>query len=172
MIKQKKMKAFSNFAYKGLVGGVVGIYVILFVLAFWNIHRYNSKLTAYNSVVQEHQNVTKIKAKTAKELGVILTTLKLSKNLKSNKDASYRILAQIASSVPKRVKFESVEYNGVNKVILQGVAATDKDILKLITNLGQQKMVKQASLSSMNLPRQSGTGQVLKGFKVFVMVKG
>jgi len=171
MIKQKKMKAFSNFAYKGLVGGVVGIYLILFTLAFWNIHRYNAKLTVYNAVVQEHQNVTKLKAKTAKELGVILTTLKLSKNLKSNKDASYRILAQIASSVPKRVRFESVDYNGVNRVIIQGVAATDKDILKLITNLGQQKMVNQASLSSMNLPGTSGTGQVLKGFKVFVKVK-
>jgi len=172
MIKKKKMKAFSNFAYKGLVGGVVGIYLILFVLAFWNIHRYNAKLAVYNTVVQEHQNVTKLQAKTAKELGVILTTLKLSKNLKSNKDVSYRILAQIASSVPKRVKFELVEYNGINRVIIQGVAATDKDILKLITNLGQKTMVDQASLSSMNLPRTSGTGQVLKGFKVFVKVKG
>ena len=57
-------------------------------------------------------------------------------------------------------------------MIIQGVAATDKDILKLITNLGKQKMVDQASLSSMNLPRTSGTGQVLKGFKVFVKVKG
>ena len=38
--------------------------------------------------------------------------------------------------------------------------------------LGKQKMVDQASLSSMNLPRTSGTGQVLKGFKVFVKVKG
>jgi len=172
MIKQKKMKAFSNFAYKGLVGGVVGIYLILFALAFWNIHSYNAKLTVYNTVVQEHENATKIKAKTAKELGVILTTLKLSKSLKSNKDASYRILAQIASSVPKRVKFESVEYNGTNQVTIQGVAATDKDILKLITNLGKQKMVNQASLSSMNLPRTSGGGQVLKGFRVFVRVKG
>ena len=57
-------------------------------------------------------------------------------------------------------------------MIIQGVAATDKDILKLITNLGQKTMVDQASLSSMNLPRTSGTGQVLKGFKVFVKVKG
>ena len=172
MIKQKKMKAFSNFAYKGLVGGVIGIYLILFTLAFWNINRYNSQLTVYNTVVIEHEKATKEKAKIEKELGVILTTLKLSKSLKSNKDASYRILAQIASSVPKRVKFESVEYNGIDQVIIQGVAATDKDILKLITNLGKQKMVKQASLASMNLPRTSGAGQVLKGFRVFVRVKG
>ena len=43
---------------------VVGIYLILFALAFWNIHRYNNQLTAYNTVMQEHQNVTKLKAKT------------------------------------------------------------------------------------------------------------
>ena len=172
MIKQKKMKAFSNFAYKGLVGSVIGFYLILFALAFWNIHRYNNKLTVYNAVLQEHQNATKVKAKTAKELGVILTTLKLSKSLKSNKDVSYRILAQIASSVPKRVKFDAVEYNGIDQVIIHGVAANDKDILKLITNLGKKKMIKQASLASMNLPRTSGTGQVLKGFKIFVRVEG
>ena len=29
MIKQKKMKAFSNFAYKGFVGAIVGIYLSL-----------------------------------------------------------------------------------------------------------------------------------------------
>ena len=57
------------------------------------------------------------------------------KSLKSNKEISYRILAQIASSVPKRVKFDSVEYNGNNQVIIQGVAASDQDILKLISNL-------------------------------------
>ena len=38
MIKQKKMKAFSNFAYKGFVGAVAGIYLILFGLSFWNIY--------------------------------------------------------------------------------------------------------------------------------------
>ena len=30
MIKQKKMKAFSNFAYKGAIGAIAGIYLILF----------------------------------------------------------------------------------------------------------------------------------------------
>ena len=43
MIKQKKMKAFSNFAYKGIVGAIAGIYLILFGLAFWNIYSYNSQ---------------------------------------------------------------------------------------------------------------------------------
>ena len=57
------------------------------------------------------------------------TTLKLSNSLKSNKELSYRVLAQIASSVPTRVRFDQVEYNGTNLVTIQGIAASDQDIL-------------------------------------------
>ena len=171
MIKQKKMKAFSNFAFTGVVGGVIGIYVLLFALSFWNIHSYNKKLSDYENVLSMHVTKTNEKAKVAKKLGLIVTTLKLSKSLKSNKEVSYRILAQIASSVPKRVKFDSVEYNGKDQVIIKGVAASDQDILKLISNLSSQKLIKQASLGSMSLPKSSSGGQVRKGFKIFVKVK-
>ena len=169
MIKQKKMKAFSNFAFTGVVGGVIGIYAILFALSFWNIHSYNKKLVAYNNVLSTHAATINEKAKVGKKLGVIATTLKLSKSLKSNKEISYRILAQVASSVPKRVRFDSVEYNGTDQVTIQGIAASDQDILKLIENLSKQKLIKQASLSSMKLPGGQGAQ---KGFKIFVKVKG
>ena len=48
MIAQKKAKVFSNFAFKGVVGGISIIYVILFGLSFWNINTYNNKLVGYN----------------------------------------------------------------------------------------------------------------------------
>jgi len=169
IIKQKKMKAFSNFAFTGVVGGVIGIYAILFALSFWNIHSYNKKLLDYNNVLSTHAATINEKAKVGKKLSVIATTLKLSKSLKSNKEISYRILAQIASSVPKRVRFDSVEYNGTDQVTIQGIAASDQDILKLIENLSKQKLIKQASLSSMKLPGGQGAQ---KGFKIFVKVKG
>jgi type IV pilus assembly protein PilN len=171
MIKQKKMKAFSNFAFTGVVGGVIGIYVLLFALSFWNIHSYSKKLSDYENVLSMYVTKTNEKAKVAKKLGLIVTTLKLSKSLKSNKEVSYRILAQIASSVPKRVKFDSVEYNGKDQVIIKGVAASDQDILKLISNLSSKNLIKQASLASMSLPKSSAGGQVRKGFKIFVKVK-
>ena len=110
MIKQKKMKAFSDFAYKGLVGAFAGIYLILFALSFWNIYSYNNKLKVYDAVVAEHTSKTNQLAKVTKELKKMTATLKLSNSLKSNKDLSYRVLAQIATSVPNRVKFDSVEY--------------------------------------------------------------
>ena len=172
MMKKKKMKAFSNFAYKGFVGAVIGVYLVLFVLAFWNIHRYNSKLVVYDSIVKKHQIAKKELKNIGKELKKITNSLALSNSLKSNKETSYRILAQIASSVPKRVKFNSVEYNGANQVIIQGVAASDQDILKLISNLSKQKLVRQASLASMQMPTKSAGGQTLKSFKVVVRTKG
>ena len=101
MIKKKKMKAFSNFAYKGAVGAVVVIYLALFALSFWNINSYNNKLVNYDKIVSTHAQKVKEKQVIAKELKLITTTLKLSNSLKSNKELSYRILAQIALSVPK-----------------------------------------------------------------------
>ena len=170
MAKQKKMKAISNFAFKGFVGGVIGIYVILFALSFWNIHSYNQKLKDFSKVKKVHTQKSKELKAVKKELKLISTTLKLSSTLKSNKDLSYRILAQIASSVPKRVRFDSVVYNGKTKVTIQGVAASDQDILKFIKNLGKQTYIKQASLSSMKLPRKSASGITMKGFRIFVVV--
>ena len=67
------------------------------------------------------------------------------------------------------VRFDSVEYNGKDQVTIIGMAASDQDILKLIENLGKQKLIKQASLSSMKLPGGQGAQ---KGFKIFVKVKG
>ncbi len=170
MVKQKKMKAISNFAFKGFVGGVVGVYLIMFALSFWNIHSYNKKLANYEKVKKTHALKKKENKAIGKELSLIETTLKLSNSLKSNKDLSYRILAQIAASVPKRVRFDKVDYNGKTKVTIQGVAASDQDILKFIKNLSGKKYIKQASLSSMKLPKRSKTGITMKGFRVFVVI--
>ena len=172
MIKQKKMKAFSNFAYKGVVGAVAGIYLILFGLAFFNIFKYNNELKVYDAVIKEHSVKQKQLQALQKELKLMTTTLKLSTSLKSNKDLSYRILAQIASSVPSRVKFNSVEYDGKTNVTLTGVAAGDNDILQLIRNLENKRLINQASLSSMKLPKSRAGDQAMKGFRIFVKVKG
>ena len=173
MFKQKKMKAISGFAFKGLAGVIGGIYIILFGLSFWNISSYNKQLRIYDDVMKQHALKTKEDKEISKKLAVITTTLKLSKSLKSNKDLSYRILAQIASSVPKRLRFDRVEYNGKNRVTITGVAASDQDILNFIENLGNQKLIKQASLASATLKKGSvSDGAQMKGFRVFVKVKG
>ena len=172
MIAKKKAKVFSNFAFKGVVGAVAGIYIILFGLSFWQMHSLNKKLSGYDQVVQEHGLKTTEKAKYAKEVGIIVKSLKLSQSIKSNKKFSFRILAQIASAVPKRVKFNSINYNGSDQVIIIGLAANDEDILKLINNLNSKKLILQASLASMMMPEGGDAGKPkMKGFKIACVVE-
>ena len=171
MFQQKKMKAISSFAFKGLATGIAALYLILFTLSFWNIHSYNQKLVDYPNVMKNHEQKSLELKKVTKELKLIETTLKLSSTLKSNKELTYRVLAQIASSVPTKLRFDQVDYNGGNLFTIQGVAASDQDILKFIENLGKQKLIEQASLSSMRLPQRSKDGITMKGFRVFVRVK-
>ena len=171
MFQQKKMKAISSFAFKGLAGGIAAVYLLLFALSFWNIYSYNKKLENYAEVKKTHQVKTAEFKKVSKELRLMETTLKLSNSLKSNKVLTYRILAQVASSVPTRLRFDKVDYNGSNLLTIQGVAASDQDILKFIENLGKQSLVEQASLSSMRMPNRSRSGVTMKGFRVFVKIK-
>ena len=171
MFQKKKMKAISSFAFKGLAGGIAALYLVLFTLSFWNIHSYNKKLEGYDKVINLHQQKKLELKKATKELKVMQTTLKLSKTLKSNKELTYRVLAQIASSVPTRVRFDKVDYNGGSLITIQGIAASDQDILKFIENLGKQQLIDQASLSSMRLPQRTQGGATMKGFRVFVKIK-
>ena len=167
MMAQKKAKVFSNFAFKGVIGVVSLIYVVLFGLSFWQIKELNGKLVDYDEIVQTHELRTLEKNKLEKDVGIILKSLKISKSIKSNKTASFRVLAQIASAVPKRVKFESVEYNGSSQIVIKGSAFSDQDILKLISNLNNKKLIKQASLATMTLPDgQSQNAPTMKGFVV------
>ena len=167
MMAQKKAKVFSNFAFKGIIGIVSVVYVVLFGLSFWQIKELNGKLVDYDEIAQTHELRTLEKNKLEKDLKLILKSLEISKSIKSNKSASFRVLAQIASAVPKRVKFNSVEYNGSSQIIIKGSAFSDQDILKLISNLNNKKLIKQASLATMTLPEgQTNNAPAMKGFVV------
>ncbi|MDC3066411.1 pilus assembly protein PilM [Candidatus Pelagibacter sp.] len=165
MIAKKKAKIFSNFAFKGVIGIVAAIYIVLFGLSFWQITSLNKKNEGYDAVVKQHELKTAERNKFLKEKAVIDKSLELSKSIKSNKVLNFRILAQIASAVPKRVRFSKIEFNGSNLVVIEGSASSDQDILKLISNLKNKKLIKQASLANMNLSNQS-QGTTMKGFKI------
>ena len=166
MIAQKKAKAYSNFAFKGVIGVVAIIYVALFGFAFWQINTLNQKLDGYEQVVTDHELKTMEKNNIAKDLGKINKSLTLSRSIVSNKTLSFRALAQVASSVPKRVRFKSVEYNGSDLIVIEGEAYSDQDILKLIDNLNGKKLIAQASLASMSLPSQEAGKITMKGFRI------
>ena len=172
MMAKKKMQIFSNFAFKGTVGLVGLIYILLFGLSFWNIQTYTSKLFEFDEVSAAHESLNKKFLAASKEFNVMDKTLKLSKSIKSNKTISYRVLAQIATSVPNRVQFNSINYDGKTKIIIEGSATSDQDILKLIGNLNTKSLINQASLATMTLPNsQDKRNKVRKGFKILVNIK-
>ena len=166
MIAKKKAKVFSNFAFKGVVGIVAAIYIILFGLSFWQITALNKKNADYDVVAQQHQLKQTERNKFLKEKNIISKSLELSNSISSNKVLNFRVLAQIASAVPKRVKFSKIEYNGADLIMIEGSASSDQDILKLISNLKNKKLIKQASLANMNLSNQNQGSQAMKGFKI------
>ena len=167
MIQQKRAKAFSNFAFKGIVGVVAAVYIILFGLSFWQISVLNNKISDYDQVVQNHKLKNKEVDILSKTLGKLNKQIELSKSIKSNKKISFRVLAQIASAVPKRVKFTKLDYNGSNQILIEGMAASDQDILKLISNLNNKKLISQASLASMTLPNTgNNANNTMKGFLI------
>ncbi len=166
MIAQKKAKAFSNFAFKGIAGIVVAIYVVLFGFSFWQITDLNKKIAGYEEVIQTHELRTLERNKYLKEKNLMDKALELSQSIKSNKTISFKVLAQIASAVPKRVKFSSIDYNGSDLIVIEGSAFSDQDILKLISNLNNKKLISQASLASMTLPNDQQSSQTMKGFKI------
>ena len=51
-----------------------------------------------------------------------------------------------------------------NQIIIEGLAASDQDILKLISNLNNKKLISQASLASMMLPSSGNNTRNMKGF--------
>ena len=167
MIQQKRAKAFSNFAFKGIVGVVAAVYIILFGLSFWQISVLNNKISDYDQVVQNHKLKNKEVDNLSKTLGKLNKQMELSKSIKSKKKISFRVLAQIASAVPKRVKFTKLDYNGSNQILIEGMAASDQDILKLISNLNNKKLISQASLASMTLPNTgNNANNTMKGFLI------
>ena len=136
------------------------------------ISSYNSKLEESDQISNKHETLNKKVNEVAKEFNLMDKTLKLSKSIKSNKVISYRILAQIATSVPNRVQFTGIEYDGKSKIVIQGSATSDQDILKLIANLNTKSLIRQASLATMTLPSSgSDSNKVRKGFKILVNIK-
>ena len=168
MLAQKKAKIFSNYAFKGITTIVAVIYIILFGLSFWKINTLNKKIVNYAEVKKEHTLKKKELDAIINEYSIYKKSLDLSESIQSNKKLSFRILAQIASAVPKRVKFKSVKFEAnKNSILIEGSAFSDQDILKLISNLNAKKLISQATLTSMTLPNTTGnSGQAMKGFKI------
>ena len=100
--------------------------------------------------------------------------LKLGAMVNSNQKITYRALAQITRSVPQRVQFTNLNYNGTNEIMITGLAFSDQDIINFISNLNSKDLIDQASLKAMNVPQgqndlQSANNK--KGFTILCKLK-
>ena len=173
-IRQKgRLKFLSGFAAKGLAGGIAAIYLILIVLSFFQYNSNKDKLVNFDQVQMEYDQENVTFSKLIKRKREIDKSLELGKQISSNQIESYRALAQITRSVPLRVNFTKMKFDGTNTVIIEGVAFSDQDILNFISNLNAKPLIEQASLANMTVNTESGgTGSNnKKGFTINCILK-
>ena len=89
-------------------------------------------------------------SKLAKERREMQKSLDLGKMINSNQASSYRTLAQVTRSVPLRVNFNKITFDGKDSLIIEGMAFSDQDILNFISNLNKKSLIEQASIANMN----------------------
>jgi len=157
--QQNRLKFLSGFAFKGIAGAVAGIYLVLIVMSFFQINNNKEKLIEFDQVQMEFDKLNIQFSKLAKQRREMQKSLDLGKMVNSNQASSYRALAQVTRSVPLRVNFEKISFDGENSLIIEGVAFSDQDILNFIANLNSKSLIEQASLAAMKVQ----TGETSSG---------
>ncbi|SVB18532.1 uncharacterized protein METZ01_LOCUS171386, partial [marine metagenome] len=172
--QQNKIKFLSGFALKGFAGAIAGIYLLLIGLSFFQYNSNKEKLLTFDQVQGEFDRVNSRYSKLMKKKNEMQLALKLGKQVNSNQIQSYRALAQITRSVPVRVQFTKMEFDGSKNISIQGSAFSDQDILNFIANLNSKSLIEQASLVSMDVStsetEQSSSNK--KGFTILCKLKG
>jgi type IV pilus assembly protein PilN len=172
--RQNKIKFLSGFAFKGFAAGIAALYLFLIGLSFFEYNSNKNKLENYAQIKTEFDKINAQHSKLKKQSNDMRAALRLGKLVNSNQNFSYRALAQVARSVPQRVKFETLDFNGSDQIIITGLAFSDQDIINFISNLNAKALVELASLQAMNVPQNTGDLQAAsnkKGFTILCKLK-
>jgi type IV pilus assembly protein PilN len=171
--QQNRLKFLSGFAFKGIAGAVAGIYLVLIVMSYFQINTNKEKLVEFDQVQMEFDKLNIQFSKLAKQRREMQKSLDLGKMVSSNQASSYRALAQVTRSVPLRVNFSKISFDGNNSLIIEGMAFSDQDILNFIANLNAKSLIDQASLAAMKVQNgESSSGSNnKKGFIINCKLK-
>ena len=172
--RQNKIKFLSGFAFKGFAAGIAALYLLLISLSFFEYNSNKNKLESYAQIKTEFDKINAQHSKLKKQSNDMRAALRLGKLVNSNQNFSYRALAQVARSVPQRVQFETLDFNGSNQIIITGLAFSDQDIINFIANLNAKALIDLASLQAMNVPQNTGDLQAAsskKGFTILCKLK-
>ena len=116
--QQNKLKFLSGFALKGVAGAVAGIYLLLIVFSYFQINTNEKKLVEFDNIQMEFDKLNTKFSKLAKERREMQKSLDLGKMINSNQATSYRTLAQVTRSVPLRVNFSKITFDGNDSLII------------------------------------------------------
>ena len=171
--QQNRLKFLSGFAFKGIAGAVAGIYLVLIVMSYFQINTNKEKLVEFDQVQMEFDKLNIQFSKLAKQRREMQKSLDLGKMVSSNQASSYRALAQVTRSVPLRVNFSKISFDGNNSLIIEGMAFSDQDILNFIANLNAKSLIDQASLAAMKVQtgESSSGSNNKKGFIINCKLK-
>ena len=171
--QQNKLKFLSGFAMKGVAGAVAGIYLLLIIFSYFQISSNNEKLMEFDQVQMEFDKLNIQFSKLAKKRREMQKSLDLGKMINSNQASSYRTLAQVTRSVPLRVNFTKISFDGEDNLIIEGMAFSDQDILNFISNLNAKSLIEQASLANMKVESSEATAgnNNKKGFVINCKLK-
>jgi len=172
--RQNKLKFLSGFAFKGFAAGIAAIYFLLIGYSFFEISSNKNKLEAYEQIQTEFNEINIQHSKLRKQSSEMRGALRLGKLVNSNQSFSYRALNQITRSVPQRVTFSTLDFNGSDQIIITGLAFEDQDIINFISNLNNKSLIALASLQAMNVPQKDGDMQAAnnkKGFTIMCKLK-
>ena len=171
--QQNRLKFLSGFAFKGIAGAVAGIYLVLIVMSYFQINTNKDRLIEFDQVQMEFDKLNIQFSKLAKQRREMQKSLDLGKMVSSNQASSYRALAQVTRSVPLRVNFSKISFDGNNSLIIEGMAFSDQDILNFIANLNAKSLIDQASLAAMKVQtgESSSGSNNKKGFIINCKLK-
>jgi len=171
--QQNKLKFLSGFALKGVAGAVAGIYLLLIVFSYFQISSNKEELVQFDEIQMEFDKLNIQFSKLAKKRREMQKSLDLGKMVNSNQATSYRTLAQVTRSVPLRVNFNKITFDGNDSLIIEGMAFSDQDILNFIANLNAKSLIEQASLATMKVENSETTAgnNNKKGFVINCKLK-
>ena len=171
--QQNKIKFLSGFALKGFAGSLAGIYLLLIIFSFFQISSNKKKLLEFDQVQNEFTIINTSYSKLVKQRREMSDSLSLGKLINTNQTRSYRALAQISKSVPSRVQFIKMSYDGNLSLVIEGMAFSDQDILNFISNLNAKTLIEQASLAAMKVStgENATSGNNKKGFTIICKLK-
>ena len=165
--KTAKLKFISGFAFKGLASAIAAIYLILIVVSYFQIKSNNNILANSNEIQIQFDQINNEYQTFNSRLMEMNKSLELGKMVSSNQVETYVALAQVARSVPARVQFTKLTFDGTNSIKIEGIAFSDQDILNFINNLNGKKLIKQASLITMNVQsNEERSSTNTKGFEI------